>query len=258
MVPFGILTMIILSVSASARSNVWRNPGITMAPNYTRPAVCLPLRSVDTVSFSNTETMTEIMEYSALVSAVNALVAAELRKRFKVRSLPDSLIGRAPRQVSSSFPPGSEDEASAKDSSRSIVWYSRLHSKGDSSGSAETVRKAAVASSSDWVVVPVQCSVLTNVFRPQSWRRGKYDGGYYEKPVTTKIRSQVLLQFWTADGRLAYESLGIGSSKRPLLYEPLRRKKREKDDMSKFSRHPYAPPVYRSLLRSVQNAFSNL
>ncbi|MBD3319517.1 MAG: hypothetical protein GF350_00305 [Chitinivibrionales bacterium] len=102
----------------------------------------------------------------------------------------------------------------------------------------------------DLVAFPYSCTIEHRIIQPPGWRGGKYGEGHYSRPVSYTAHTKFHLQIWEKNGNLIFERIGTDITKRPVLYSLFKKEKGDKD-INKFARRFYAPPLVRSLYKSV-------
>ncbi|MBD3392898.1 MAG: hypothetical protein GF418_12400 [Chitinivibrionales bacterium] len=171
---------------------------------------------------------------SFFLDAANSLLAYEVTRRYA--------LGPPPPIDSDTIDPFAE----IRD-----LRYSRLAKKLDSlDRAAKRIAELARASESDLVLVGYACKLKHVTYQPSGWRGS---GPSYQRPVTFAALATTHVQIWNRDGRLLYECIGSNDAGRPIMYS-LFGKKEPGDDVVKFAKHLYAPPLVRAMYMSIQNA----
>lgn len=219
-----------LCVCSSRKTLVYRGDGAQVLTREGKPtAICLPLQTITTEYYDNTATTPDTQfSDSFLIEAANALLFFEVGKEFELGGVPSGPV--QPQRLYSVLAADTQDLA----------------------GTAAFIQSVAESAGTEIVVVPYRCSVRYNVFKPAGWRNDKYENTY-ARPVSYRAFTQVHLQYWSAEGTLLYERVGKSDTGKPIFYSWFKREE-PRDDVVRFARRFYAPPIMRSLLKSVRLA----
>lgn len=102
----------------------------------------------------------------------------------------------------------------------------------------------------DLVLVPYSCHIRHFTFQPRAWRS---QAPNYRKPISYSAKTELHVQIWDAQGKLLFERIGRGETVRPFMYTVFKREG-PGDDVVRFARRFYAPPLVRSLAEAVVDA----
>lgn len=122
----------------------------------------------------------------------------------------------------------------------------------DSAAVPEQVRQIALETGAQLVIVPDSCEINYTLYKPAGWRGGKYDDTY-GRPQKCMAHSKFRVRIWNKNGLLLCERTGISDNDKPFLYS-LFKKEKPSGDLVAFAKRLYAPPIIKSLYRSVENA----
>lgn len=129
-------------------------------------------------------------------------------------------------------------------------WSQSVHDTGS------FVKKIAEKHRVDLVIIPGDCSIKEAEIQTTGWRDNKY-GKYYDKPSTVNATALFQVQIWDKNGRMQYERKGTGISKRPVLYEALKRDQPQNQSLGDYSKNVFAPTLVRALGEACRKAFVN-
>ncbi len=104
------------------------------------------------------------------------------------------------------------------------------------------------------IVIPAICSLGQSVSQNQGWRNGKY-GGTYERPVEIISKAKIRIQIRGSSGKVIYDVVASGRSKKPLLYSVLNKINKNKDVIG-LARSIYGPPLLKSINNSIISGLS--
>lgn len=104
-----------------------------------------------------------------------------------------------------------------------------------------------------YVVIPHSCTLQHTAVRRTGWRDGKY-GGSYEQPISYSASAKLDVQIWNRDGVLVFEKIGVGLTGRPFLYDSVKKKRNESEDIVKRSKKLFSPPLLRALSEAAHNS----
>jgi hypothetical protein len=104
------------------------------------------------------------------------------------------------------------------------------------------------------IVIPVICSLGQSVSQNQGWRNGKY-GGTYERPVEIISKAKIRIQIRGSSGKVIYDVVASGRSKKPLLYSVLNKINKNKDVIG-LARSIYGPPLLKAINNSIKGGLS--
>lgn len=195
----------------------------------------LPFDSVGVTYVDNTQLRPDSQfTDSFFIDAANSLLQFESMKLFKECKILAEIIP-APDSLSQPFPRYSgiaEDTTTLRETQKFITAIAE-HAK------------------ADLVLFPYAASIRHVTYQQQSWRGG---GPSYDRPVTYSASSTAHVQIWAKDGTIIYEKQGTNDAGRPVMYSLFGKKKKDDEDIAKFARHLYAPPLVRALYMSLKNA----
>lgn len=225
-----VTAIFFVSCAPAISPKVYKAQQGVIVAQYPRTALFINLDTITTKYTDNTVLLPEI-EYSDsfYCSATNNLLLYECSKLFNVKQVLTS-------PESDSLPKMSTfSENSSNPDLQSII--------------------SAIAKKYDvgYVVIPYSCTLQHNAVRRSGWRDGKY-GGSYEQPISYTATARLDLQIWNRDGVLVFEKIGVGLTGRPFLYDSVKNKRNEKDDIVKRSKKLFSPPLLRALSEAAHNA----
>jgi hypothetical protein len=117
------------------------------------------------------------------------------------------------------------------------------------------VRSVAAQCSVDLLIFPVLCSIRETVSQQSGWRNDKY-GKSYERPATCVAEALFHVQIWNKNGKKVYEYKSLGISKQPVFYSLFKQEKPKNENLVKYSKSLFAPPLIRALGEAVKKAFT--
>jgi hypothetical protein len=115
---------------------------------------------------------------------------------------------------------------------------------------AALVKSTASRFGAALIFIPRSCRLKNILYQPEGWRGG---GPSYQRPTTFKAYATTHVQIWNSAGELLYEKIGTTDAGRPIMYT-LFGKKQPGDDVVKFARNIFAPPLVRAMYMSIQEA----
>jgi hypothetical protein len=199
--------------------------------------VCLmPLDSVEIQYSDNTRANPDtLFSDSFFLAAANDLLTYEMKKRFTFRSSSEH----------------AQELARLADTVRALGFSRVGHGNADrQEATSALMRKAARTSGCDLVAVAFSCRLKHVAYQPPGWRGG---GPSYERPVSYRAYGRMHVQIWNKNGVLLHEGMGADDTGRPVLYSLFGKKKPE-NDIVKYAKRLYAPPLVRALYLSIQDA----
>ncbi len=225
-----VTTIVLLSCAPAVSQKVFKAQQGVIVTQYPRTALFINLDSITTKYTDNTVLLPEI-EYSDsfYCSATNNLLLYECSKLFNVKQVLTTPESDSVPKLSTF-----SGNSSYTDIQTIISSISRKYDVG-------------------YVVVPCGCTLQHTAVRRTGWRDGKY-GGSYEQPISYTANARLDVQIWNRDGVLVFEKIGIGLTGRPFLYDAVKNRRNEKDDIVKRSKKLFSPPLLRALSEAAHNA----
>jgi hypothetical protein len=71
--------------------------------------------------------------------------------------------------------------------------------------------------------------------------------------VTFNAYGTAHIQIWSKDGSLLFEKAGKSDAGRPIMYSLFKKRKTD-EDLAKYAKHIYAPPLVRVLYMALQES----
>lgn len=203
----------------------------------TLSVLCLPVDTVKVEYKDNTQVHPDtLFTDSFFLDAANNLLLFETMKLFPQCKM----HSRAEQHPDSQLVPK--------------IYYSRLtHDTAHFESMSQYAQKLAVETDIDLICIPYSASIYHVTYKPEAWRGG---GPSYERPVSFSATSTFHAQIWDKTGQLVYEKIGKSDAGRPVGYTLFEREQKENEEVTKFAKHFYAPPLVRALYLSVKNAMS--
>lgn len=163
------------------------------------------------------------------LETVNALIKYELSQQF-------ATVTGAPPDLIDSL-------------GQSPYGYSRISADTlDYSATSAAIQSVAECTGAELVFVPYSVQVRHSTHQPQSWRSR---GPSYERPVSISAASTLHGQIWGADGTLLYERISVKDAGRPILYNLLAKKEPD-EDIVRYAKRVYSPPLVKAVYRAIQ------
>lgn len=225
--------------SSSSLTSYVRDPE-AMLNDSTLSIVCLPLTAIE-VGYVDQTKLTPERQFndSFFLEAANSLLSFEVSRRYTLRPRPAGFVLRL--DSLGIYEP---------DVGHSVVAENGT----DSLAAARIVRELCAESGADLLLWPYSCVLKHVTFQAEAWRGG---GPSYEKPVKHVARSVVHAQIWDREGRLLYERIGASDKPRPALY-PFFGRTTPEEDIVRYAKRLFAPPMVRSLYGAVQESLGRL
>ncbi len=175
---------------------------------------------------------------SFFVDAANSLLRYELSQNFRMVHVP-------------------ADSIDIKGMRKSL--YSRLQPGGSKHGRApnEVIHSLANTLETDLVILVYECAVRQRIVRPPGWRNDTYHGSYYDRPTSYLAYTSVHVQIWSSEGNILYEKIGKAKTEQPFLYSVFKQEN-PGDDIVRYARRIYAPPLIRALYKSIRTSLTSL
>jgi hypothetical protein len=196
-------------------------------------ALCAPFKNVSVEYRDNTGLKPDsLFADSFFAEAANGLLTFEAKQRYRL----------CPKKTEAS------DSMETLERGR----YSPLN--GDTafgSATSERISRLAQKYSVDLVIVPYSCVIKQRTQSGTGWRKASGPG--YDRPVSFSATATVHIQIWNASGRLLYERIGTSQTGKPLLYSLLKKEKTG-NDIVKFAKKMFAPPLVKALYMSIKRA----
>jgi hypothetical protein len=226
---------IVFLCGCAAQMVTYTNDGANVLLDRSKSALCLPIDSLHVSYIDNTKvTPDTLFNDSFFIKAANGLLAFEVSQAFNVRPL-------------------------AKDSLDSL-WVFRRN--GYSILDKDTVYLRSISLHvqalakkyhADLVIVPYACEIRHLAVRPAGWRQDRFGPGY-ERPISFTAKTSSHVQIWTKEGHILFERTGKSDTGRPIFYSFLKNEKNPGDDIVKYAKRFYAPPLVKSLYNSIKMA----
>jgi len=232
------LLLLFSGIACSPRQRIYmRDPGFELADSL-KQTYFVPLDSITVEYVDRTQaTPDTLFSDSFFIEAANSLLAFEASKRFSLMAAPE----------------GDEEAAGGMCAKIRAVRYSRLadvDAGGGPEAAATQIRSIAESTAADLILIAYSCRLKHILYQPQGWRGS---GPSYQRPVTFKAYATTHVQIWNRDGELLYEKIGGSDAGRPIMYSLFGKKKPE-NDVVKFAKNLYAPPLVRAMYMSIQEA----
>jgi len=222
-------------IGCASRSKMYlRDPDFELADS-SKVILYVPLDSITVNYVDKTKLHPDtLFTDSFFLDAANSLFAYEALKRFTLHSNPEGM------DINRDFLNRLKQ-----------VRYSKIAKNTKMLDSVSALIKATAQKFNvDLILLPYASSLRHITYQSSGWRSG---GPAYERPTTYRASAATHIQIWNRKGVLLYECKGTNDAGRPIMYT-LFGKKDPKNDMVKYAKHLYAPPLVRALYHSIQEA----
>jgi hypothetical protein len=231
----GIIAL--LAGCAAPQRTLFRDDALQELRDKTENALCLPLLKFRIEQQDNTGKIdtTGVVD-SVIIDAAAGLLTFETSQHFKLGACENDI-----------------DTAQSNNLFRNLGCF-LAPSDPRFAAVAGSVRAIAAACSVDLVVIPYACAIKNITIQQKSWHESNSPG--YAKPISFKAQTSIHLQVWNRDGKLIYERISKDDEGQPMLYSFLKQEKPSEDNVVQYAKRFYAPPIIRSLYKSIRLAFA--
>jgi hypothetical protein len=213
----------------------YTSAGTTALADKTKNVLVLPLDTLHVDYADNTKAIPDtLFSDSFFIEAANGLILYEASKHFSM----------------------CQSQLSDQDSisTLKIKGFSRLLADTAHIHDVELyMKKLALAHKADVIIVPYNCQIKHITWRPTGWRKDKYAGPGYERPISYTATTSCHIQIWDKNGTLLYERIGNSNTGRPILYAMLKNEKNPGKDIVAYAKRFYSPPLVKSLYSSIKS-----
>ena len=211
---------------------VFRSSESTMRSDVPRTLLFIPIGTITSQYLDNTTLLPEIeLSDSFYCDAANNLLLYECSRVFTVKNVQGT------------------------DSSNHIDRWTSFSNDTTGKGCAVlSIRQHTEMAGVEYAMVVYSCGIKHTATQQDGWRQGKYSGAY-ERPVAYLASAYIHAQLWNKEGVLLFEKRGTGSFGRPIFYNTMKKRGRNKSaDVVNYSRKLFSPPLLRALSKAARNA----
>lgn len=208
--------------------------GTTALADKSKSVLVLPLDTLHVDYTDNTKAVPDtLFTDSFFIEAANGLILYEASQHFSM----------------------CQSQLSEQDSLAflKVKGFSRLLSDTANIHTVESyMKRLALAHKADVIIVPYSCQIKHSTVRQTGWRKDKYAGPGYERPISYTATTSCHIQIWDKNGTLLYERIGKSNTGRPILYAMLKNEKKPGKDIVAYAKRFYSPPLVKSLYSSIK------
>lgn len=234
--PLALLPALLFLACGASRSVLYRHEQLSELLTNAGRVAYVPQLNVEIRYRDNTRALPDSQfSDTFFVETLNALLKYELSQQFEA-------VLAAPTDLIDSLGPN-------------LFGYSKISADTiDHSATAAAVLVVAENTGAELVFIPYSVHVRHSTHQPKSWRTR---GPSYERPISISAASTFHGQIWAADGTLLYERISVKDAGRPILYNLLG-KEEPGEDIVRYAKRVYSPPMVKALYRAIQAVINGI